>query len=45
MSLLNVGISGLAIKLDPGENYWKMIEVMSGKISMKAARYAITECD
>ena len=45
MSLLNIGLSSLALSLDIGEDEWLMIEVLSVAMSMKAVRNAISEYD
>ena len=45
MSLLNIGLSSLAVSLDVVEDKWLMTEVLSGAMSMKTVRAAMSEYD
>ena len=45
MSLLNIGLSALALRMDPNTDDWLLEEVLAGSSSMKAVRKAIEEYD
>ena len=43
MSLINIGLSSLALSLDVGKDKWLMKKVLSGAMSMETIRSAISE--
>ena len=45
MDILNVGLSGLALLIDPNTEEWLLSGVLKGAMSMKALRNSIEKYD
>ena len=45
ISLLNIRLLSLELSLDVGKDEWLMRKVLSGEMSTKTVRYAISEYD